>query len=92
MNKSNLALLKSGEQGIVAELGRAQINDRLRELGLIPGTWVKVVMAGSPMLIQAGETRICLRREDARLIEIETRSSLAHAQRTPALQPLPSSI
>ena len=72
MTRVHLSSWEAGHEGIVTALGNAQTSDRLRELGVVPGAWVKVIQPGSPMLIQAGDSRICLRREDAKLIEVET--------------------
>ena len=52
-----------------AELVGMRVHDvRLGELGVVPGAWVKMIQHGCPMLIQVGESRICLRREDAKRI------------------------
>ncbi|HEY3322262.1 MAG TPA: FeoA family protein [Planctomycetota bacterium] len=66
MNVERLCHWKSGDEGLVTELiGSSGLTDRLQELGVIPGAWVRIVQHGSPMLIQVGDSRICLRRADA---------------------------
>lgn len=72
MSANRLCCWKSGEEGVVTEIvGVATQFDRLRELGLVPGAWVKVIQHGCPMLVQVGDSRICLRRDDAKLIGAE---------------------
>ncbi|MEE2657725.1 MAG: ferrous iron transport protein A [Candidatus Latescibacterota bacterium] len=43
---------------------------RLRELGLLPGTRVRVLRTGSRLVIQIGEARLALRRADAAAIRV----------------------
>lgn len=72
MSANRLCCWKSGEEGVVTEIhGASSHADRLRELGLIPGAWVKMIQHGCPMLVQIGNSRICLRREDAKQIGAE---------------------
>lgn len=78
MSANRLCCWKSGEEGVVTEIyGATTLGDRLQELGLVPGAWVKMVQHGCPMLIQIGESRICLRREDAKQIGADVVSSQA---------------
>jgi Fe2+ transport system protein FeoA len=72
MSASRLCCWKSGEEGVVTEIvGESSITHRLQELGVVPGAWVKVVQHGCPMLVQVNDSRICLRREDAKIIAAE---------------------
>ena len=72
MSADRLCCWKSGEEGVVTEVfGAASQFDRLRELGLVPGAWVKMIQHGCPMLVQVGNSRICLRRDDAKHIGAE---------------------
>ncbi|HYF50069.1 MAG TPA: FeoA family protein [Planctomycetota bacterium] len=72
MSASRLCCWKSGEEGVVTEIvGESSVSQRLQELGVVPGAWVKVIQHGCPMLVQVGDSRICLRREDARQIAAE---------------------
>ncbi len=74
MSATRLCCWTAGEEGVVTELhGETSIANRLRELGVVPGAWVKMVQHGCPMLIQVGDSRICLRREDARQIGVTAR-------------------
>ena len=69
MSADRLCCWKSGDEGVITEIfGATSLNGRLQDLGLVPGAWVKIVQHGCPMLIQVGDSRICLRREDARQI------------------------
>ena len=72
MSADRLCCWKSGEEGVITEiLGASTLSARLQELGVVPGVWVKMVQHGCPMLVQVGESRICLRRDDAKLIGAE---------------------
>ena len=72
MSANRLCCWKSGEEGVITEIaGASTLSARLQELGVVPGAWVKMIQHGCPMLVQIGESRICLRREDAKLIGAE---------------------
>lgn len=59
-----LEYMRSGETGIVAELhGEAVLVHRLEEMGLRPGTEIRVLQGGTPVLLQVGESRLSLRME-----------------------------
>ena len=69
MSADRLCCWKSGEEGVITEvLGTSALSSRLQELGVVPGAWVKMVQHGCPMLVQINNSRICLRREDAKQI------------------------
>ena len=75
MGANRLCCWKSGEEGIITEIhGKNSHSDRLQELGIVPGAWVKMIQHGCPMLIQVADSRICLRREDAKQVEAEANS------------------
>lgn len=75
MSANRLCCWKSGEEGIVTTIdGDGALSSRLQELGVIPGAWVKMVQHGSPMLVQVGNSRICLRRDDAKKVGAEVMS------------------
>jgi Fe2+ transport system protein FeoA len=72
MSTAHLSTWKSGDEGTVTGLeGSSPLAGRLQELGVIPGARIRVVQHGCPMLIQVGDSRICLRREDARGIHAQ---------------------
>ena len=72
MSASRLCCWKSGEEGVITELhlhaDESALAKRLTDLGVVPGAWVKMIQHGCPMLIQINNSRICLRREDAKHI------------------------
>lgn len=60
-----------GSQGTVAEVaGTGRLSARLREFGLLPGVRVRLLRAGSSVVVQIGETRLALRRCDAEAIRV----------------------
>jgi Fe2+ transport system protein FeoA len=88
MSATRLCCWRSGEEGFITEIhGESNLCDRLRELGVVPGAWVKMVQHGCPMLIQIGDSRLCIRREDAKLIGAQALQN--HAADAAAL-PVPS--
>lgn len=80
MSADRLCCWKSGEEGVITEInGCCPLGERLQELGVVPGVWVKMIQHGCPMLIQIGDSRICLRREDAKLIAAQVVTSTVPA-------------
>jgi Fe2+ transport system protein FeoA len=72
MSANRLCCWKSGDEGVVTELaGDSALVHRLQDLGFVPGTPVKMIQHGCPMLIQVGNTRLSVRREDAKHIGAE---------------------
>jgi Fe2+ transport system protein FeoA len=52
--------------------GSAPLRSRLAELGLLPGARVRVLASGSPcILLVGGETRLCLRGEEAESVLVQ---------------------
>lgn len=63
--------LENGETGIVVSNHRRTTHGtRLTELGFAHGEPVQMIRQGSPMLVQVGQARLCLRSEDASEIAI----------------------
>ncbi|MBX7255114.1 MAG: ferrous iron transport protein A [Candidatus Hydrogenedentes bacterium] len=61
----------SGEEVEVVEMtADTALCARLRELGMVPGAPVRVARAGSPMILEVGESRFCLRGEDAARVTV----------------------
>lgn len=53
-----------GHCGIISRVdGDCQMTARLRELGFIPGEWIRVIRRGNPSILQIGDSRFCLRTE-----------------------------
>ncbi|MCY3763781.1 MAG: FeoA family protein [Gemmatimonadetes bacterium] len=46
------------------------VETRLREIGLVPGVRVRVIRSGSRIVLQVGEGRVAMRREDASTIRV----------------------
>ena len=71
----SLALQKPGFQGrIVDVLAKGKVTQRLRELGFVPGTTLKVLRwgpLGDPIELELRGYRICLRRQDLMALQVE---------------------
>ncbi len=71
--------LKTGQTGIVKSLNNeAAERRRLFDLGILPGTKIENVMPsplGDPIAYRVRNSVIALRREQARLVEIEETES-----------------
>ncbi len=66
-----LPTLRPGEEGVITQvLGSPLLVSRLRELGVIPGSLIRLLRSGCPLVIQVGEGRFCLRRQDAVAIQV----------------------
>jgi Fe2+ transport system protein FeoA len=62
---------EAGEEGEVVTLDTdAGLGARLRELGLVPGASVRVARSGSPMIVEVGSARLCLRGEEASHVRV----------------------
>ncbi|HRI87954.1 MAG TPA: FeoA domain-containing protein [Candidatus Hydrogenedentes bacterium] len=61
-----LTACAAGDEAEILELAiDSGLAARLRELGLVAGSALRVVSAGSPMILEIGETRFCLRGAEA---------------------------
>ncbi|MDZ4859513.1 MAG: FeoA domain-containing protein [Candidatus Hydrogenedentes bacterium] len=61
-----LTACAAGEEVVVIELlTETGLTARLREMGLVSGASLRVVSNGIPMILELGETRLCLRGADA---------------------------
>jgi Fe2+ transport system protein FeoA len=64
--ESPLSECQSGEEGEVISVDTdTTLAARLRELGIVPGARVRVSRAGSPLIVEVGSARLCLRGEEA---------------------------
>ncbi len=67
--------LQIGQQGVISKVGgEGALRLRLLDMGLIPGTKVrlhKVAPMGDPIQIQVRGYELTIRRDDARLIDVE---------------------
>ena len=56
---------------IVLELpGGDRLSARLRELGILPGTLIRVLRTGAHLVVQTGDARLALRREDCSAVRV----------------------
>ncbi len=53
---------------VVDVIGDSAVAARLREIGMVPGATVRIVHHGNPMIVQLGNTRFCLRGNEAALV------------------------
>lgn len=62
---------EAGEEVEVVSLDAdTGLGARLRELGLVPGVFVRAVRVGSPMIVEVGNARFCLRGEEASHVQV----------------------
>ena len=75
------------EADIVAVEAETNVAARLRELGLVPGTRVRVSRSGSPMILEIGASRVCLRADELVGVHVQvavpapSRVNVAHQAR-----------
>lgn len=62
---------EAGEEGEIVSLDtQSSLAARLRELGLVPGARVRVARGGSPLIVEVGAARLCLRGEEAEQVRM----------------------
>ena len=67
-----LPAIARNEEAVIRVLaGPGPLRARLQELGLTPGARVRVLASGSPCILQVGETRLCLRGDEAEAILVQ---------------------
>jgi ferrous iron transport protein A len=72
----NLSQIKLGQQALVTKVHGDVLALKLFEMGVLPGEQVElenIAPFGDPIAIRVGESKLCLRLEDAASIEIELR-------------------
>jgi ferrous iron transport protein A len=72
----NLSQIKLGQQALVTKVHGDVLDLKLFEMGVLPGEQVElenIAPFGDPIAIRVGESKLCLRLEDAASIEIELR-------------------
>lgn len=63
--------MTEGEMGIVvANACQSSQTARLAELGLAEGEPVRILRSGSPMVLQIGTCRLCVRAEEAHHVAV----------------------
>jgi len=67
----DLSQLPRHVEAVIAEIaGPAHLAARLRELGFLPGEHLCVLRSGAALIVQIGQTRLALRRQDAAAIRL----------------------
>lgn len=59
---------------IISVIGDSPVAGRLRAMGILPGAAVRVVGVaplGDPMMVEFGDCRLSLRREEAAKVQVE---------------------
>lgn len=75
-----LTACRNGDEGTVIEVaGVCNTAKRLAELGVHTGGVVRVVRAGIPMIVEAGNARLCLRADMADSIMVHLHETHATA-------------
>ncbi|MBI2343847.1 MAG: ferrous iron transport protein A [Deltaproteobacteria bacterium] len=71
MNRVPLHDMVDGEHGIVlTNACHSSLTARLAELGLTEGEAITMIRRGTPMLVEIGNARLCLRDDDASTITV----------------------
>ncbi len=61
MNETLLSQCIEGACGVISRIdNRTHLASRLRELGMVPGEWVRVLRSGKLTLLQVGDSRFCV--------------------------------
>ncbi|MCG9880097.1 MAG: ferrous iron transport protein A [Bacteroidia bacterium] len=71
-----LSEIKKGDQALVTKVNGDVLALKLFEMGVLPGETVSlenIAPFGDPIAISIGESKLCLRLEDAAHVEIELR-------------------
>lgn len=69
----NVSDLGAGEDGLIHQIEEEAVAGRLKEFGIFSGTRIRLAgqaPSGCPMMLEAGDIRFALRREQARYIKI----------------------
>jgi ferrous iron transport protein A len=72
----NLSEIKAGQHAVVVKVNGDVLALKLFEMGMLPGESVElenIAPFGDPIAIRVGESKLCLRLEDAAHVEIELR-------------------
>lgn len=81
MSDKDLTQFPAGTDLTVSHVaGDGPVANRLREIGMIPGARLRVVRQGSPMIVQLGNSRFCLRGQEAALVKVQTTESVQGAE------------
>ena len=60
---------RAGDAGVIVDVsGTCDTAKRLAEMGVHTGSQIRVMRAGSPMIVESGNSRLCLRAEMAQSV------------------------
>ncbi len=70
---------RNGDAGLVVDIaGTCATTRRLAEMGVHAGSHLRVMRAGTPMIVESGNTRLCLRAEMAASVVISLGTESTH--------------
>lgn len=73
MSNTQLCHCTSGTHGIITRVeGDSHITARLREMGVLPGQWVRMIKPGNPVIFQIGDSRLCVRANQLVGVAVDT--------------------
>lgn len=71
-----LSACEQGDEVVVTAMEfESPLSVRLRELGVLAGVPVRIARAGSPLIIEVGETRLCLRGSEGNGVRVRPLSA-----------------
>jgi Fe2+ transport system protein FeoA len=78
--QGSLGSLHKGVESTVEDVtGPESFKDRLKSIGIVAGTRIKVLRTGCPIVVHSEGGRFCLRKEDASRIRVLSVSAEAEA-------------
>ncbi|GMU93518.1 MAG: hypothetical protein AMXMBFR4_25760 [Candidatus Hydrogenedentota bacterium] len=86
----NLALTdcRAGDECEVIDVhADSQLSMRLREMGMVSGARLRVARGGSPLILEIGEARVCMRGDDAARVRVRLAPPLEFAESRSMLVP-----
>lgn len=73
MSEKLLSDCIEGVSGVISKVeGKTLLSARLRELGVVPGEWIRILRAGNLTLLQVGESRFCIQSDQLAGIRLMT--------------------
>ena len=70
LKQRNVADLKQGEKGIIANMRPNSLYLKLLEMGCLPGTEVCLKLLGDPLCITVGGHDLSMRKEEAKSLAL----------------------
>lgn len=79
MSDTQLCHCATGACGIITRVdGDSHITARLREMGVLPGQWVRMIKPGNPVIFQVGDSRLCVRANQLKGVSVDTLPETSH--------------